>query len=95
MIAETGRLPRRDVFYPALSFLYMRGGTKHSPGGKQSRDNTTILQDSFFLDVYDYHCSNSTQCEINTKNTKNVKKFVRITAGIVRMKNSVCPVQAG
>ena len=39
----------------------------HSPGRKQSRENTKILQNSFFIqiDVYDYHGSNSTVLHIN------------------------------
>ena len=48
MGAGTGRLPRRDVFHPGLSFRYMRGGTGRYPGRKQSRDNIEILRNMCF-----------------------------------------------
>ena len=44
MGAGTGRLPRRDVFYPGLSFrLYERRDGRY-PGRKQSLDNIEILR---------------------------------------------------
>ena len=44
MRAGTGRLPGQDVFRPALSFRLYDGGTRHSPGREQSRDNHNILE---------------------------------------------------
>ena len=45
MGARTGRLPRRDVFHPGLSFrLYKRrDGSGRYLGRKQSRDNIEIF----------------------------------------------------
>ena len=50
MGAGTGRLPRRDVFHPGLSFrLYeRRDGSGRYPGRKQSRDNIEILRNIRF-----------------------------------------------
>ena len=55
MGAGTGRLPRRDVFHPGLSFRLYEGRIGRYLGRKQYRDNIEILMARYFGHALDHN----------------------------------------